>query len=672
MPTIPTIVLKQDITGISSTNLITLEEHITLVREKRIIKPNFSPFFVAGLMLYSVSATGIETECIRGAQYLCTDVSSSLTRSLGTEVCKSILITDGTLPVNFKITYQALGGDTNVDVTALATIVRDLPSGGKLVDWKDILDKPLGYNPGPHLHDSADLYGFEYLSDVVKTFVNAIESADDSMHALILNEVVVSKSAVLSAFIELLKIIDLHETDLTNPHAVTKTQVGLGLVENRGFIPKVIGGITIEPYSSPRSILNQINATIFESIGNHLLDLDNPHSVTKEQIGLALLQNYSTATIAEMLVGTVTDRYVTPAGVWAVGLLLRSVIDAHSADTTNPHAVTKAQVGLGLVENYSMSSLYEAAQGVATNLYMTPEGVKEALTSFIMSQSKALNLHVSSRENPHSVTKAQVGLGSVDDYPIATDLEAMVGASTSSYITPAGLKAAKVFSEAKQNTIREAHETSSLNPHAVTKAQVGLGSVDNYPVADDVVAKAGSSIAHYVTPAGLKIFNDAELLYKINVTEKGSANGVAPLDQNQQVPLAYLTTSYGNSTNDIHNFINGKPLVREILLQLTVVRAFFCPLNFAGSLAICGVAPTNLSVIEILKSGVGVGTIAYAANSTSGVFQSSGEVVFLKGDILTLRCAATVQDASFSDITLGILGSTFFNNSSTVPTTYIG
>lgn len=52
-----------------------------------------------------------------------------------------------------------------------------------------------------------------------------------------------------------------------------------------------------------------------EGLLNHLRDKGNPHRVNKFQIDLGNVQNYPTATIAEMLLGEAQDRYATPKGV---------------------------------------------------------------------------------------------------------------------------------------------------------------------------------------------------------------------------------------------------------------------------------------------------------------------------------------------------------------------
>ncbi|MBF2519862.1 hypothetical protein IA940_08025 [Listeria marthii] len=51
----------------------------------------------------------------------------------------------------------------------------------------------------------------------------------------------------------------------------------------------------------------------------------------------------------------------------------------HTGNTNNPHSVTKAQLGLSDVENFGIASLDEAKAGVASNKLMTPASVLAAI-----------------------------------------------------------------------------------------------------------------------------------------------------------------------------------------------------------------------------------------------------------------------------------------------------
>lgn len=119
----------------------------------------------------------------------------------------------------------------------------------------------------------------------------------------------------------------------------------------------------------------------------HIDNFSNPHLVTKEQLGLGLVQNFAVATEAQVTDGTATNLVVTPAGVKAAIVVSEAKsdgqLDAHTSDKSNPHAVTKTQVGLGLVKNYDTATNAEAITGTATNLYMTPASAKAALDSSV-------------------------------------------------------------------------------------------------------------------------------------------------------------------------------------------------------------------------------------------------------------------------------------------------
>lgn len=105
-------------------------------------------------------------------------------------------------------------------------------------------------------------------------------------------------------------------------------------------------------------------------LSTHLKDKDNPHGVTKTQVGLGNVLDVKQATKTEF--------------------------DAHTQNKSNPHGVTKTQVGLGNVLDVEQASKVD------------------------------LNNHTRNTNNPHNVTKTQIGLSNVDNVKQAsyTDHEA--------------------------------------------------------------------------------------------------------------------------------------------------------------------------------------------------------------------------------------------------------
>lgn len=69
-------------------------------------------------------------------------------------------------------------------------------------------------------------------------------------------------------------------------------------------------------------------------------------------------------------------------------------------------------------------------------------------TNVIASNGKTFEEHVSDEQNPHGTTKAQVGLGSVLNYGIATQAAAESGTSNTLYMTPLRTKQAIAVNKA--------------------------------------------------------------------------------------------------------------------------------------------------------------------------------------------------------------------------------
>ena len=135
---------------------------------------------------------------------------------------------------------------------------------------------------------------------------------------------------------------------------------------------------------------------------------------------------------------------------------------------------------------------------------------------------------------------------------------------------------------------------------------------------------------------------------------KPTAADVGALDASRKVPLPNMVDSA--LSYDFHNFINGKPLANEIMMRAVVSRSIEFPANFAGSYAFCTTAATNAVLIEVLKNGVRIGTINFAAGSVSATFTATSVTVLSPADQLSLRNTRQDQDATWSDTTFIIKG----------------
>lgn len=69
-------------------------------------------------------------------------------------------------------------------------------------------------------------------------------------------------------------------------------------------------------------------------------------------------------------------------------------LNQHAADKNNPHGVTKNQVGLSSVQNYGIATQAEAETGTSTVKYMTPERTSQAIDKKMTPLNNTVNQHL--------------------------------------------------------------------------------------------------------------------------------------------------------------------------------------------------------------------------------------------------------------------------------------
>jgi hypothetical protein len=205
--------------------------------------------------------------------------------------------------------------------------------------------------------------------------------------------------------------IQAHIADLNNPHQTTKVQIGLGNVENIKVNYTAVADPSVTDdsaagYAVGSNWINTVSGKDFvcvdasvaaavwseltpnPNIQVHISDMNNPHNTTKLQVGLGnvlnTLVNFSGVvdptsandssegySIGSTWLNTISLRefkcFDASAGiaVW-VELTPNPNIQTHIADLNNPHQVTKVQVGLSEADNTSdMDKPVSSAQQAA-------------------------------------------------------------------------------------------------------------------------------------------------------------------------------------------------------------------------------------------------------------------------------------------------------------------
>lgn len=93
----------------------------------------------------------------------------------------------------------------------------------------------------------------------------------------------------------------------------------------------------------------------------------------------------------------------------------KAYTDQHATDKANPHNVTKAQVGLGNVDNVRQAAKQDFDNHVSDAVRHVTADERTMWNSAESNAKAYTDVHEKRKDNPHEVTKAQVGLDKVDN-----------------------------------------------------------------------------------------------------------------------------------------------------------------------------------------------------------------------------------------------------------------
>ena len=156
-----------------------------------------------------------------------------------------------------------------------------------------------------------------------------------------------------------------------------------------------------------------------------------------------------------------------------------------------------------------------------------------------------------------NVQNHSVGWSSLDTATMAL-AEATVSSPTDSDVGPMGI-----------------HATTTGNPHGVTKAQLGLGNVQNYPVATDVQAISPINSSVYLTPHTAYLGANANLVMATNTVQGKDVLNLG-LTAGDDTDTAKALTAQGlinlldsGTSNAINSLLAGLGIVSQVEAQVS-------------------------------------------------------------------------------------------------------
>ncbi len=267
-----------DPTGRAIGNKIVGEPQIITAENSRdyhFIVPKFAPYFMDSLRIIYKDTTGVQKILVKGVDWYESHEFISASRACANPVFGSISFLNTDLAGVVYIDYQTIGGEWIQNSQEISRILADRIHNPRIVAWEQVTNLPREFPPIDHEWDLVDMVGMAEVQEALKTIEAALryKSGED---------------------------FNIHLTNYGNPHAVTKEQVGLGLVNNYPMATNTTALDTSNSteYLSPHTAASLIKQQVGDGLTAHVGSYDNPHNVTATQVGA-----YSTTQIDNMLNG---------------------------------------------------------------------------------------------------------------------------------------------------------------------------------------------------------------------------------------------------------------------------------------------------------------------------------------------------------------------------------
>ena len=226
-----------DLTGLLASNKI-VEESQTLSSangvKQQLLIPIFAPYFGNSLQVQYYSPSGDKITAQSGVDYVCVMRQLEMSHLCQSDIYSGILAINPALRGAMFLTYQTLGGGFSVDRRSMMEELVRVAHETRFIGWNAVTGKPVYFPVAGHfLNIQEDALG-------LASIVTALEGLRNSISLL-------NESDVIA--------MTAHIANLSNPHAATAAQIGLGLVQNFQLASQAeaAAGASAQRYLTPKT-----------------------------------------------------------------------------------------------------------------------------------------------------------------------------------------------------------------------------------------------------------------------------------------------------------------------------------------------------------------------------------------------------------------------------------
>lgn len=308
-------------------------------------------------------------------------------------------------------------------------------------------------------------------------------------------------------------------------------------------------------------------------IVSHISNTNNPHSVTKEQIGLDNVDNtrdidkpVSTLQGAAISDALSQAKSYTDTQLESKDFISKDLFDSQmllKVDKEEGKSLSENDFTDELKTNLEQNTLARHSHDNKNILDAITEPFTVELKSKIDSVSESSQSHINDKQNPHAVTKNQIGLGNVDN---TSDLNKPVSTAQSQAIAES-LESAKSYSDslvANLDFVTEENLTSKLNLKVDKEDGKGL-SENDFTNTDKNNLDLNTSERHNHSNKdildGITAAFTAELKNEFELKYSKPSDGIPESDLSADV-ISKLNAGTSSGSIDIIK-VNNKPLLVE-------------------------------------------------------------------------------------------------------------
>lgn len=191
---------------------------------------------------------------------------------------------------------------------------------------------------------------------------------------------------------------------------------------------------------------------------------------------------------------------------------MEQTLSSHTSNTSNPHNVTKAQVGLSNVPNVITNDQTPTYSDTTTLSTLTSgEKLSTAFAKIKLAITTLIN-HISNKSNPHKVTIEQLGYGNIDntsdaDKPVSTAQQSAIDTAYKNSNTYTDTKISELIGGAPDtlNTLKEISDAITENEDVINTLNEAIGTKASQT---DLDSHVDNTVVH-ITSTERTNWNDA-------------------------------------------------------------------------------------------------------------------------------------------------------------------